>query len=177
VKAVSRSTVVDALSSPYPCQCECHDTLSLEERIKSVEALYRFDDTMRGWGYTCLWDLAAPRLWREAQKHADAGYRCVAVRDEACVYRRLLGFAMHELIHALNGDTTKPNYGIPFGLPYGVPVELPPIDEAAFIKPFNDGEARAWVGIAPLAERLYGVDWTLRTARNPGGTSTSALPP
>ena len=168
MKAVQLSTVAEALAAPYACQCACHDTLSLEERTRSIESLYRFDDAMRGWGYTCLWDLAAPRLWREAQKKNDAGYRYVAVRDEACVYRRLLGFAVHELIHALNGDVTQANYGIPFGLPYGVPSTVPPIEEAAYLKPFNDGEARAWVGIAPLAARLYGVDWPLRTARDVG---------
>ena len=123
---------------------------------------------MRGWGYTCLWDLAAPRLWREAQKRNDPSYRYVAVRDEACVYRRLLGFAVHELIHALSGDVAQANYGIPFGLPYGVPEETSPLDEAAYLKRFNDSEARAWVGIAPLAQRLYGVDWPLRTARDVG---------
>lgn len=160
--------VVEALRSPYPCACECHETLTLEERTRSIEALYRFDDAMRGFGYTPIWDLAAPRLWREAQKRNDASYRYVAVRDEPCVYRRLTGFAVHELIHALNGDVTKANYGIPFGLPYGVPEAVPPAEEAAFLRPFNDGEARAWVGIAPLAEKLYGIDWPLRTARDVG---------
>ncbi len=133
-----------------------------------MDALYRFDDALRGWGYTGLWDLAAPRLWREAQKRNDQSYRYVAVRDEACVYRRLLGFAVHELIHALNGDVTRANYGIPFGLPYGVPESMPPIEEAAYLKTFNDSEARAWVGIAPMALKLYGVDWPLRTARDVG---------
>jgi hypothetical protein len=161
-------TVVDALSSPHPCPCDCYTTLTLEERTRSVDALYRFDDALRGWGYTGLWDLAAPRLWREAQKRNDQSYRYVAVRDEACVYRRLLGFAVHELIHALNGDVTRANYGIPFGLPYGVPESMPPIEEAAYLKTFNDSEARAWVGIAPMALRLYGVDWPLRTARDVG---------
>ena len=176
-------TVVDALSSPYPCRCACHETLTLDERARSVEALYRFDDAMRGWGYTCLWDLAAPRLFREAQRTADASYRFVAVRDEACVYRRLLGFAVHELIHALCGDVGQANYGIPFGAPYGVPVDLPPVEEKAFLQPLNDSEARAWVGIAPLAERLYGVDWPLRTARDVGtygfvgGNALVAVPP
>lgn len=176
------ATVVDALRTPYPCVCECHATLTLPQRTRSVSALYRFDDTMRGFGYTVLWDLAANRLFREAQKNNDESYRFVAVRDEACVYRRLLGFAMHELIHALCGDVTKANYGIPFGLPYGVPVDLPPVEEAAFLKRFNDGEARAWVGIAPLAERLYDVDWELRAARDvgtygfPGGTALVDVP-
>jgi hypothetical protein len=175
-------TLVDALRSPFPCKCECHETLTLPERTRSVEALYRFDDAMRGWGYTPIWDLAAPRLWREAQKKNDATYRYVAVRDEACVYRRLTGFAIHELIHALCGDVSKANYGMPFGLPYGVPAELPPIEEAAFLRPFNDSEARAWVGIAPLAEALYGIDWPLRTARDvgtygfPGGNALVEVP-
>jgi len=175
-------TVIDALRSPYPCTCACYETLSLKERERSIEALYRFDDTMRGWGYTPIWDLAAPRLFREAQRRNDASYRGVAVRDEACVYRRLLGFAMHELIHALCGDVTLANHGIPFGLPYGVPRELPPVEEATYLKRYNDGEARAWVGIAPLAQRLYGVDWPLRTARDvgtygfPGGNALVEVP-
>lgn len=176
------TTVVDALRAPYACACECHTTLTLDERTRSIEALYRFDDAMRGWGYRPVWDLAAPRLWREAQKRNDPDYRLVAVRDEACVYRRLVGFAVHELIHALCGDVAKANYGIPFGLPYGVPVDLPPIGEAAYLKPFNDGEARAWVGIAKMAERLYGIDWPLRTARDvgtygfPGGNALVDVP-
>jgi hypothetical protein len=183
MKTPQATTVIDALRAPYACQCACHETLDPEQRTRSIEALYRFDDAMRGWGYTCLWDLAAPRLWREAQKLNDPDYRFVAIRDEACVYRRLLGFAMHELIHALCGDVTKANYGVGFGLPYGVPEAVPPIEEAAYIKPFNDGEARAWVGIAPLAERLYGIDWELRTARDvgtygfPGGNALVPVPP
>ena len=181
-KQVASATVVDALRSPFPCNCECWTTLTLEERTATVEALYRFDDTMRGWGYTPIWDLAAPKLFREAQQRNDGSYRGVAVRDEACVYRRLLGFAVHELIHALCGDVTQANHGIPFGLPYGVPVDLPPVEEAAYLKRFNDGEARAWVGIAPLAKRLYGIDFTLRTARDvgtygfPGGNALVEVP-
>jgi len=182
MKTARHATVVEALAAPYPCQCACHETLTLDQRVRSVEALYRFDDAMRGWGYTCLWDLAAPRLWREAQKRNDRDYRYVAVRDEACVYRRLLGFSVHELIHALCGDVTQANYGIPFGLPYGVPADLPPVEEAAYLRTFNQSEARAWVGIAPLAERLYGVEWPLRTARDvgtygfPGGNALVTVP-
>jgi hypothetical protein len=162
------ATVVDALRSPFPCACACHETLTLEQRARSVEALYRFDDAMRGFGYQTIWDLAAPRLFREAQRRGDGTYRGVAVRDEGCVHRRLLGFALHELIHALCGEAGAPNHGIPFGLPYGVPANLPRVEEAAYLKRFNDGEARAWVGIAPLALALYGVDWELRTARDVG---------
>ena len=55
------ATVVDAVKTPYPCACQCHDTLTYEERVAGIEALYRFDDAMRGWGQTVIWDLAARR--------------------------------------------------------------------------------------------------------------------
>jgi hypothetical protein len=160
--------LVDALSRPYPCACACHETLSFDERVQGIAALFRFDDTMRGWGYQPDYELGADRLYRAAQRRNDASYRGVAVRDHACIHRRLVGFAVHELIHALCGDVTKANYGIPFGLPYGVPVEVPEGGEAAYLDVFNRGEARAWVGVGPLARALYGIDWSVYTARDVG---------
>jgi hypothetical protein len=132
--------------------------------------MYRFDDAMRGWGYEPLYEPKANQLWREAQAKNDTSYRGVAVRDEECVYRRLVGAAVHELIHLFNGDPEKANYGVPFGLPYGVPLDVPaePRAERAYLDPFNRAEARAWVGIADVAEALFGIDWTLRTARDVG---------
>jgi len=58
------ATVVDAVKTPYPCACRCHELLSYEERVAGIAALYRVDDAMRGWGQTAIWDLAAPTLWR-----------------------------------------------------------------------------------------------------------------
>jgi hypothetical protein len=161
-------SLVEALSRPYPCQCDCHETLTVEQRTRDIEAMYRFDDTMRGWGYRPIYDIGADRLYREAQRRNEPGYRGVAVRDHACIHRRLVGFAVHELIHALEGDVSQPNYGIPFGLPYGVPVDLPAGGEAGYVDPFNRGEARAWVGVAALAQTLYGIDWAVYTARDVG---------
>jgi hypothetical protein len=123
---------------------------------------------MRGWSYTPLYEVGAHRLFREAQRANDASYRGIAVRDEVCVYRRLVGFAVHETLHALQGDPSRANHGIPFGLPYGVPSELPTGTERAFLHPFNQAEARAWVGVQPLARALFGIEWTLRTARDVG---------
>ena len=160
--------IVQALSKPHACACDCHQTLSLDERTQGILAMYRFDDAMRGWGYQPIYEPNAHALFRAAQQKNDPGYRGIAVRDESCIYRRLVGFAVHELLHALNGDVTKANYGLLFGLPYGVPVELPEGEEAAFLEPFNRGEARAWVGVAPLAKSLYGIEWSLRTARDVG---------
>jgi len=73
-------------------------------RIEGVTALYRFDDALRGWGYQPTYELAADVLYRRAQAEADPKYRGIAMRDDACVYRRLVGFAVHELIRALEGD-------------------------------------------------------------------------
>jgi hypothetical protein len=175
-------TVVDALSTPYPCGCDCFHTLTLAERIQGVEALYRFDDALRGWGYQPIYELGSDRIYREAQKRADPDYRGIAMRDDACVYRRLVGFAVHELIHALEGDTTRANYGIPWGAPYSVPVELPEGEEEAYIHPHNVGEARAFVGLGPVAAALFGVDWGVYTARDvgtygfPGGNAIVPAP-
>ena len=175
-------TVVDALSSPYPCGCDCFHTLTLEERIQGITALYRFDDALRGWGYQPIYELAADVLYRKAQAAADPGYRGITMRDDACVYRRLVGYAVHELIHALEGDPSKANYGIPWGAPYNVPVDLPEGEEAAFIHPHNVGEARAFVGLRPVAVALFGIDWGVYTARDvgtygfPGGNAIVPAP-
>jgi hypothetical protein len=160
------ATVVDAVQSPYPCVCRCHAELSLDERAAGIAALYRFDDAMRGWGQTVLWDLAAPTLWRIQQQYGSAPW--VAVRDTACIHRRLLGYCVHETIHAICGDPTIPNYGTPVGLPYGVPDHVAPADEAAYLHPFNQNEARAWVGLAAVGYRLFGIEWELLPAREVG---------
>ncbi len=160
--------IVEALSHPHVCACDCHQTLTLKERTQGIRAMYRFDDALRGWGYVPLYEPGADGLYRAAQAKNDASYRGIAVRDEECIFRRLVGFAVHELIHALDGDVTRANYGMPFGLPYGVPAEVPPGDEKAWLDRFNRSEARAWVGVAPLALALYDIGWTVRTARDVG---------
>ena len=157
------ATVVDAVTSPYPCICQCHARLSLDERAAGIEALYRFDDAMRGWGQTVIWDLAGPTMWRIQQ--ALGTVQWVAVRDTPCIHARLLGYCVHETIHAFCGDPTIPNYGTPVGLPYGVPESVSIADEAAFIHPFNQNEARAWVGLGAVGYRLFGIEWTLLPAR------------
>lgn len=160
------ATVVDAVTTPYPCACRCHEELSLDERAAGIEALYRFDDAMRGWGQTVIWDLAAPTLWRLQQRLGEVKW--VAVRDGACIHSRLLGFCVHETIHAVCGDPALPNYGTPVGLPYGVPEAIAPTEEAAYLHPFNQHEARAYVGLADVGYRLFGIAWTLRPAREVG---------
>lgn len=176
------ATVVDAVRTPYPCSCACHARLSLDERAAGITALYRFDDAMRGWGQTVLWDLAAPKLWRIQQALGNT-LPVVAVRDSGCIHARLLGFCVHELIHAYNGDPTKPNYGTPVGLPYGVPDDVAPSAEAAYLHTFNQHEARAWVGLDAVAYRLFQVDWNLLGAREvgtygfPGGNALVDVPP
>jgi len=161
-------TVVDAVSHQRPCACDCHRTLPAAERVRGIEALYVCDDALRGWGYTPIYDLHGDALWREAQKKNDPTYRMVAVRFGECVYRRLLGSLLHELLHASLGDVTKANYGIPFGLPYGVPADVPPSEEEAYLAAFNFAEARAWVGVWIMGRALFGIDWELRTARDIG---------
>jgi len=160
------ATVVDAVSHPYPCEHGCFEALTLDERAQGIEALYRFDDAMRGWGQQVIWDLAAPWLWRVQQQLETA--RWVAVRDDACIYARLVGFCLHELVHAMCGDPTLPNYGMPVGLPYGVPDDVPAGGEADYLHPFNQIEARAWVGGGPLARRLFGIEWEVLPARDVG---------
>jgi hypothetical protein len=174
------ATVVDAVKTPYPCACRCHDVLSLDERTAGIAALYRVDDAMRGWGQTVIWDLAAPTLWRLQQQLGEV--RWVTVRDGPCIHSRLLGFCVHETIHAMCGDATAPNWGTPVGLPYGVPESVPPADEAAYLHPFNQNEARAWVGLGVVAQRLFQIEWTLLPAREvgtygfPGGNAIVDVP-
>lgn len=175
------ASVVDAVRSPLPCACDCHEVLTLDERAAGIAALYRFDDAMRGWGQTVLWDLAAPALWRIQQQLGQVTW--VAVRDSGCIYSRLLGFCVHETVHAFCGDPRAPNYGMPVDLPYGVPEAVPPSDEAAYLHPFNQHEARAWVGLAAVAYRLFQIEWTLLPARDvgtygfPGGNALVDVPP
>ena len=83
------ATVVDAVTTPYPCVCQCHERLSVDERIAGIEALYRFDDAMRGWGQTVIWDLAGGTLWRIQQQLGNVQW--VTVRDGPCIHARLLG--------------------------------------------------------------------------------------
>ena len=175
------ATVVDAVTTPYPCTCRCHDVLPLDARAAGIAALYRFDDAMRGWGQTVVWDLAAPVMWRVQQQLGNQ-VRWVFVRDSACIHRRLLGFCTHELIHAMCGDPSQPNYGTPVGLPYGVPESVPVVDEPSYLHTFNEHEARAWVGLDAVAERLFGVAWGLLGARDvgtygfPGGNALVDVP-
>jgi hypothetical protein len=141
--------------------------LSVEERAAGIEALYRFDDAMRGLDYLVVWDLAAPALWRVQQQLPEPP-RWVAVRDTGCLHARLLGYCVHEFIHAYCGDVTLPNYGIPTGLPYGVPESVSVGEEAEYLRPFNEAEARAWVGLSYVGYRLFGIEWQLESARDVG---------
>jgi SEC-C motif len=161
------ATVVDAVKTPYPCTCNCHEVLSYEERVAGIEALYRFDDAMRGFGQLVIWDLAAPTLWR-VQQQLGGEARWVTVRDGPCIHARLLGFCVHELIHAMCGDPTAPNWGTPVGLPYGVPESVPPAQEAAYLHAFNQNEARAFTGLDAVGYRLFQIEWHLLPAREVG---------
>ncbi len=175
------ATVVDAVRTPFPCPCRCHDVLSLDERAAGIAALYRFDDAMRGWGQTVIWDLAAPTLWR-LQQQIGGEAKWVIVRENGCIHSRLLGFCIHELIHAMCGDPTAPNWGTPVGLPYGVPESVPPVEEAAYLHAFNQNEARAYVGIAAVGYRLFQIEWPMLPAREvgtygfPGGNALCDVP-
>jgi len=161
-------TLLDALAAPHPCPCDCHGTLTLAERTQGVAALFRLDDAFRGFGYQPIYEPQADNLFRAAQQRNDPAYRGIAMRDHACLYRRLVGFAVHELLHLFDGDPAQANYGIPFGLPYRVPESVPEGGEAEYLDRFNRGEARAWVGGGPLAHELFGIDWAIYTARDVG---------
>jgi hypothetical protein len=175
-------TLAAALADPLICECDCHATLSLAQRTQGVTALYRLDDAMRGWGYVVEYEIGADRLFRAARDRADPAYRGVAVRDHACVYRRLVGFLVHEVLHALVGTGGAPNHGLPWGLPYGVPAALPATEEASFLDRFNRQEAIAFVGVAPFARAVFAIDWAVYTARDvgtygfPGGWSVVEVP-
>jgi SEC-C motif len=162
------ATVVDAIQQPLPCACQCHQRLTLDQRAEGIAALYRFDDAMRGWGYQVVWDLAAPALWRLQQQMNNNDVRWIAVRDTGCIHSRLLGYCVHESIHAMIGNVSQANYGVPFGLPYGVPNHVAPSDEAAYLEQFNWMEARAWAGMSAVGYRLFGIEWDLLPARDVG---------
>jgi hypothetical protein len=129
-----------------------------------------------------MYELAADRVYRLLQQRNDPSFRGIPVRDSACIHRRLVGFAVHEIIHAAVGDTSKANYGIPWGAPYAVPEELPFGQEIAFLTPFNRDEATAFVGVADVSEALFGIDFSVYTARDvgtygfPGGNAIVPAP-
>ncbi|CAN5462869.1 hypothetical protein BH09MYX1_BH09MYX1_38710 [soil metagenome] len=161
-------TLVQALATQRPCPCDCQRKLTAAERTAGVAALYACDDALRGFGYAPDYELHGDALWKIAQRRADPDYRGVAVRFGECVHKRLLGSLLHESIHALSGDGTKANYGIPYGLPYGVPSEVKPSEEDAFLAKYNFDEARAFVGVWILGDALFGIRWDMRTARDVG---------
>jgi hypothetical protein len=172
------TSLAEAYAKQRACGCDCHRKLSVEDRIRGVEAVYFCDDVLRGWRYEPLYELHGDALWRQAQQRCDSSYRGVAVRFGECMYKRLVGSMLHEILHALHGDVTRANYGIPFGLPYGVPEDVPPSEEERYLSRFNEGEARAFVGVWILGKELFGIDWNLRTARDVGTyvfTSGNAL--
>jgi hypothetical protein len=59
---------------------------------------------------------------------------------------------------------------------------VPPSEEAAYLHRFNQNEARAYVGIAAVGFRLFGIEWTLLPARDigtygfPGGNAVVDVP-
>ncbi len=160
--------VIDGLRRQRPCAFDCHATLTAAQRIRAIECIHACDDALRGWGYEPLYDLHGDALWQEAQRADDPGYFKVAVRFGECIYRRLVGSVLHEVLHASFGDTTKPNYGMRFGLPYCVPADVPQADEADHLAPHNWCEARAWSGVWILGARRFGIDWDVKTARDVG---------
>jgi hypothetical protein len=155
--------LLDALADPLPCYCQCHDTLDDAERTAGVAALFRLDDMFRGWGYQPLYEPWSSVLFRQQQTENRPGDLRIALREHACLHRRLVGFALHELIHALCGEPGKPNHGVPFGLPYCVPDSVPVGEEEAYLRPFNFAEARAFVGLPFLARALFGIEWAVYT--------------
>ena len=131
-------TVVDALSSPYPCGCDCFH-YAHRRRAHPRASRRSIASTTRCAAGAISRSTSSPPTCSIARRKPKP-IRSIAasrMRDDACVYRRLVGFAVHELIHALEGDPTKANYGIPWGAPYNVPVDLPEGDEAAFLHPLQ----------------------------------------
>ncbi len=160
--------LADALDRKRHCPCSCHTTLSVEERLRGIRALYTLDDALRGMGYVPTYELHGDALFRDAQARNDTTTRIVAVRFGECIYRRLVGSMLHEILHALFGDPSLPNYGIPFGLPYGVPDTIEEADEEHYLAAHNFGEARAFAGVWLLGKHVFQVAWDVRTARDVG---------
>jgi len=136
--------------------------------VRGIRALYMLDDALRGMGYVPTYELHGDALFRAAQVKNDTTSRVVAVRFGECVYRRLVGSLLHEILHALYGEIGASNYGIPFGLPYGVPEALPVAEEEAYLAVFNRGEALAFTGVWILGKHLFRIAWDVRTARDVG---------
>lgn len=133
-----------------------------------MEALYFCDDALRGFGYEPDYERTGDAIFRAAQRANDASNLRVAVRFGECMYKRLVGSMLHELLHATFGEPPKANYGIPWGLPYAVPEAVPPSEEESFLARFNEAEARSFVGVWVLGKALFGIEWSLRTARDVG---------
>ena len=181
------STVVDALSSAVPVRAATASTRSPSTSARQgIEAMFRFDDALRGWGYQPIYELGRRRaLPRGAARRPIPSYRGIAVRDDACVYRRLVGFAVHELIHALDGDATQANYGIPFGAALRRAARRSPTgDEAAYLASVQRrrgarlGRRRA-AGRSALRHRL-GASTPRATSAptaSPAATPSSTAPP
>jgi hypothetical protein len=161
-------TLLEALRNQRPCACACHALLSAEDRTRGVEALYACDDAMHGFGYEPDYELHGDALFRAAQKKNDPADLHVAVRFGECMYKRLVGSLLHELLHATFGEPGKANYGMPWALPYGVPEDVPPRDEEAYLGRFNQSEAKAFVGVWVIGKAMFGIEWSLRTARDVG---------
>jgi hypothetical protein len=161
-------TLLDALERQHPCYGDCHHTLDLGQRTRAVACLYHLDDALRGWGYVPIYDIHGDLLWKEAQRKGDPAYRGVAVRFGQCIYRRLVGAMLHEVLHASFGDASLANYGLPFGLPYGVPESVAPAGEEAYLGRYNFDEARAFVGVWILGPQRFGIDWHVLNAREWG---------
>ncbi len=161
-------TLAEAFTRLRPCPCACHATLSRDDRLRGIHALYTLDDALRGMGYVPTYELYGDALFRAAQVKNDTTSRVVAVRFGECIYRRLVGSLLHEILHALYGEVGASNYGIPFGLPYGVPESLPVAEEEAYLAKFNRGEALAFAGVWILGKHLFRIAWDVRTARDVG---------
>ncbi|MEM6786085.1 MAG: SEC-C metal-binding domain-containing protein [Myxococcota bacterium] len=154
--------------APRPCRHGCFEHLSAREREQAVAAMMTFDDAVRAWGYEPQYAPKAHGLFHAARMRNDATYKAIPVRDDACIYRRLVGFAVHELIHGVLGEPGEANWGVPWGLPYGVPDDTPAGTEEEYLFPYNLAEACAWAGVQRLAAALFGIEWPLLTARDVG---------
>ena len=140
----------------------------MDAREAGVRALYVLDDALRGWGYRVTYELHGDALFKESQKKNDLTSRLVSPRFGECIYRRLVGSMLHETLHACFGDPTQSNYGMQWLLPYRVPESVKESDEEDYLRPFNFGEARAWVGVWILGRAMFGIEWNVRTARDIG---------
>ena len=139
-------------SAPYPCGCDCFHTLTAR-RARRRASRRSFASTTRCTAGATSRSTSSPPTSSIARRRprpirAIAASPCATTRASTAASSASPCTSSSTRSRATR---RKANYGIPWGAPYSVPVDLPEGEEAAFLHPFNVGEARAFVGVRPVA--------------------------